>query len=249
MPGIHSDGELTFERDGDIIRGYAARPRGDGPFPGLVLIPDVRGLSEHYRDVARRFAAEGFFTYAIDLYSREGAPELPDLPAVFAWIAALPDPRVLADLDGAVQRLAAHPDVRSNAIGITGFCMGGQYALMAACSVDRLAACVSWYGMVRYAERNARKPASPLDLAPQLHCPYLGLFGAEDAIIPLADVEELGAILARTGKRFTIHTYAGAGHAFFNDTRPDAYRPDAAADAFPRAVRFLRDHLGIGNGR
>jgi carboxymethylenebutenolidase len=194
--------------------------------------------------VARRFAAEGFFTYAIDLYSREGAPELADLPAVFAWIAALPDGRVLGDLNGAVCCLGAQPDVRADAIGITGFCMGGQYALMAACSDTQLAACVSWYGMLRYAERNALKPASPLDLAQQLHCPYLGLFGAEDAIIPPADVEELRATLARADKSFAIHIYAGAGHAFFNDTRPDAYRPEAAADAFPRAVRFLHEHLG-----
>jgi len=241
--------ELTFARDGDTIRGAAARPAGEGPFPGLILIPDVRGLSEHYRDVARRFAAEGFFTFAIDLYSREGAPELPDMAAVFARIAALPDPRVLADLDGAVRLLAAHPDVRAEAIGITGFCLGGQYALMAACTVAGLRACVSWYGMLRYAELNARKPASPLDLAPRLACPYLGLFGAEDAIIPLADVDALRAILQRERKAFDIRVYPDAGHAFFNDARPDAYRPAAAADAFPRAVGFLRRELSAAIDR
>jgi carboxymethylenebutenolidase len=235
--------ELTFQRDGDTIRGYAARPAGAGPFPGLVLIPDVRGLSDHYRDVARRCAAEGFFTFAIDLYSREGAPDLPDMQAVFRWIRDLPDPRVLADLAGAVRFLAARPDVHAERVGITGFCMGGQYALLAACSIDGLAACVSWYGMLRYAEKSATKPASPLDLAAQLRCPYLGLFGAEDAIIPLADVAELRAILDRERKRYDIHIYPGAGHAFFNDTRPDAYRPDAAAAAWPRAIGFLREHL------
>jgi carboxymethylenebutenolidase len=235
--------ELTFERNGDTVRGVTVRPAGEGPFPGLVLIPDVRGVSPHFVDVARRFAAEGFFTYVIDLYSREGAPQLNDMPAVFAWIAALPDPRVMADLDGAVQALAAHPDVRANAVGITGFCLGGQYALMAACTVERLRACVSWYGMLRYDEHNERKPISPLELAPKLGCPYLGLFGAEDALIPPADVEELRAILAAAGKTFDLHVYPGAGHAFFNDARPDAYRPAAAADAFPRAVAFLRQHL------
>jgi carboxymethylenebutenolidase len=236
--------EITFERDGDTIRGYAARPQGDGPFPGLVLIPDVRGLGEHYRDVARRFAAEGFFTFAIDLYSREGAPDLPDMQAVFRWIRDLPDPRVLADLQGAVRHLAGRADVRADRIGITGFCMGGQYALLAACSHDGLAACVSWYGMLRYADKSATKPSSPLDRAAELSCPYLGLFGAEDAIIPLADVAELRATLDRAHKQYDIHIYPGAGHAFFNDTRPDAYRPDAAADAWPRAIRFLREHLG-----
>src|SRR6185295_9751714 len=127
------------------------------------------------------------------------------------------------------------PEVRADAIGITGFCMGGQYALMAACTVPGLAACVSWYGMLRYAETDAVKPASPLDLAPRLACPYLGLFGADDALIPVPDVEELRAILAAAGKTFEIEVYAGAGHGFFNDERPDMYRPAVAAVAWPRA--------------
>jgi carboxymethylenebutenolidase len=235
--------ELTFTRDGVPLHGYGAWPEHGRALPGLVVIPDVRGLTDHYRDIARRFAAEGLFALAVDLYCREGAPDLPDMPSVFAWIRQLPDPRVLADLGAAVQYLQSRSEVRRDRIGITGYCMGGQYALMAACSVPGLAACVSWYGMLRYAEHDERKPVSPLELAPRLACPYLGLFGAEDALIPAADVEELQAILTREEKTFAIKSYPGAGHAFFNDTRPDAYRPDAAADAWPRAVAFLRTHL------
>lgn len=237
--------DVEWERGGDRLLGYAAWPAAPAPLPGLVLIPDVRGLAEHYRDVARRFAAEGFFTLAVDLYSREGAPDLPDMDAVFKWIRALPDTRILSDLGAAVGYAGRRPEVDAHAVGITGFCLGGQYALMAACTVPGLAACVSWYGMLRYAERDAIKPASPLDLAPELACPYLGLFGEDDALIPRADVAELGAILERAEKRFEIVSYPGAGHAFFNDTRADAYRPGAAADAWPRAVAFLRRHLRV----
>jgi carboxymethylenebutenolidase len=235
--------ELTFTRDGTPLHGYGAWTDGGTGLPGLIVIPDVRGLTDHYRDIARRFAHEGFFALAVDLYSREGAPDLPDMPSVFAWIQSLPDPRILGDLGAAVQYLASRSEVRRERIGITGYCMGGQYALMAACSVPGLSACVSWYGMLRYAEHNERKPISPLELAPRLACPYLGLFGAEDALIPNPDVEALRAILTREQKTFAIKSYPGAGHAFFNDTRPDAYRPDAAADAWPRAVEFLRTHL------
>jgi len=238
-----SQAELSFTRDGTPLHGYGAWPPAGASLPGLIVIPDVRGLTEHYRDIARRFANEGFFALAVDLYSREGAPDLPDMPAVFKWIRELPDPRVLGDLGAAVQYLASRSEVARDRIGITGYCMGGQYALMAACSVPGIAACVSWYGMLRYAEHDERKPASPLELAPRLACPYLGLFGGEDALIPAEDVEELTTILAREGKSFEIKSYPGAGHAFFNDTRPDAYRPDAAADAWPRAVAFLRTHL------
>lgn len=243
MTDTISHAELTFPGDGATINGYGAWPAGGGALPGLVVIPDVRGLTDHYRDVARRYAREGFFALAVDLYSREGAPDLPDMAAVFAWIESLPDPRVLADLGAAVRCLAGRTEVRRDRIGITGYCMGGQYALMAACTVPGLAACVSWYGMLRYAEHNERKPASPLELAPRLACPYLGLFGAEDALIPNADVDELRTILARERKTFEIESYAGAGHAFFNDTRPDAYRPAVAAVAWPRAIAFLRQHL------
>lgn len=243
MAATTQTAELSFTRDGDRIRGYAAWPAGAAASPGLVLIPDVRGLYEHYRDVARRFAAEGFFTFAIDLYSREGDPDLPDMPSVFRWIRNLPDKRVLADLAGAVDFVAARPEVAGRPVGITGFCMGGQYAIMAACTVPKVAACVSWYGMLRYAENDDLKPASPLQLASRLHCPYLGLFGEEDGIIPMADVDELRGILERGGKTFEVVTYPGAGHAFFNDTRQDAYRPEAAADAWKRAVAFFRRRL------
>lgn len=238
--------DVTFERDGDVLKGHVARPEGSGSHPGLVVIPDVRGLTEHYRDVARRFAGEGFCALAVDLYSREGTPAFADMAAVVRWMRQLPDARVLADLRAAVAYVGRRPETTGRRVGITGFCMGGQYALMAACSVAGIAACVSWYGMLRYAERDDRKPASPLDLAPRLACPYLGLFGEDDGLIPIADVVELRRILTAADKTFEICTYAGAGHAFFNDTRPDAYRPEAAADAWRRTLAFFREHLAGG---
>lgn len=236
--------DTTFHRGSDALRGYLAVPATRGASPGLVLVPDVRGLYDHFRDVARRFAGAGFATLAVDLYSREGTPTLPDMDSVFRWMASLPDRRIIADLHAARDFLASHDAVRGGKVGITGFCMGGQYALMAACARWGFRACVSWYGMLRYETPSESKPESPLDMTSRLTCPYLGFFGEQDAIIPLADVTELKRRLAGSKHAVEIHTYANAGHAFFNDSRLDMYRPAAAADAWARAIGFLCRHLG-----
>ena len=233
--------EISFPSGQDRIRAHLVGPKPDERGPALVLVPDVHGLSDLYREIAGRFAAQGFTTLVIDLYSREGAPSLKSPAEAMAWIGKLPDPRILGDLQAAVDVLAA-PGA-SRAIGVTGFCMGGQYALLAACSVRGLRACVSFYGMLRYTTRSALKPRSPLDAAPDLGCPYLGIFGEEDGLIPATDVAELRERLTTAGKDFEIRSYPGCGHAFLNHTRADAYRPEAAADAFERAVHFFERHL------
>jgi carboxymethylenebutenolidase len=103
--------------------------------------------------------------------------------------------------------------------------------------------------MLRYAHHDERSPASPLDRAAHLGCPLLGLYGEEDALIPLEDVEAFRRAAAASGRSVEIRTYPGAGHAFFNDRRPDAYRPAAAADAWSHAVAFLARHLARPEGR
>lgn len=234
--------DVTFPGGDTLLRGHLAAPEAANRAPAIVLVPDVHGLSDLYREFAGRFATGGFATLAVDLYSREGAPKLASPAEAMAWIARLPDRRVLADLQAAVDHLDSSGR-SGRRIGITGFCMGGQYALLAACSLRNLSACVSFYGMLRYAERSETKPRSPLDAAVELSCPYLGIFGEDDALIPAADVSELGTRLEAAGKSFEIRGYAGCGHAFLNHTRPDAYRAQPAADAFARAVKFFRKRL------
>ena len=90
MPALRSE-ELTFTSGPDRVRGHGVWPRREERLPAVVIVPDVRGLSDHYRDIARRLAEEGFFALAIDLYSREGTPELPTMESVFAWMRSLDD--------------------------------------------------------------------------------------------------------------------------------------------------------------
>jgi len=236
--------QIEFATTDTRLGGWLARPDGPGPHAGIVLVPDVHGLSDHYRDVATRYAAAGHLTLAVDLYGREGMPRLADLAAVRDWILALPDDRVLDDLVAARTYLATEAGARADAIGITGHCMGGQYAILAACRNSGWAACVAWYGMLRYAHYDDCNPASPLDRAEELGCPLLGLYGEADALIPLRDIEAFRRAAEAARQPVEIVTYPGAGHAFFNDGRPDAYRPEAAADAWTRAVSFFARHLG-----
>jgi carboxymethylenebutenolidase len=217
--------------------------------PGVVLIHDVWGLAEHPRDLARRLAAEGFAVLAVDLYRRHERVEIED-PA--AWIRELDDTEVLADLSAAAQLLAGHPAAGGRAVGLIGFCMGGMYAVLGACLCPEFSAAVPFYGLLSHQHgmlhdedglAAEKKPHEPLAVADRLRCPLLGFFGADDAMVPLDDVHELERGFARSDAPSEIVVVDGAGHAFMNDTRPDAYREQAARDAWARMVGFLKQRL------
>lgn len=235
--------EIEFTSGDAAIRGIYFEHASGSPGPALVLIPDVHGVSALYREIGAQLANAGFHTLVLDIYSREGAPRLGDFESVQAWIAALPDARVLADVDAAAQHLATRAEVRRDAIAVLGFCVGGQYAMMAACRSDRLAAAVAFYGMLRHGRPGPAKLAPPIETAATIRCPLLGLFGADDPLIPASDVEILRADLERSKHPFALHTFPGAGHAFMNDRRPESFRPEAARRAMELAVTFLRAKL------
>jgi carboxymethylenebutenolidase len=127
--------------------------------------------------------------------------------------------------------------------------MGGMYALLAACSCRGLAAAVPFYGLLSHEHGilhdpagldPERKPREPLAAAAALGCPLLAFFGEQDEFIAPADVERLRKALAGAAQPSEIVVYPGAGHAFMNDTRPAAYRPEIAQQAWQRCVEFLR---------
>ena len=231
-------------RTAELREGFLAEPGGE-PQPGVVVIPDVWGLADHTRDIAQRLAREGFAALALDVYRKTGRPSLADPAAALAWIRELSDPLVLATVQEGIDALARHEAVAPRKVGLIGFCMGGQYAWLAACTCRGLSAVAPFYGMLRYEPGldAKRKPRAPLDAIADLSCPALGLYGREDALIPNADVDELERRLASQRRPYEIVRYAGAGHAFLNDTRPAMYRPEAAADAWRRLLTFLRTNL------
>ena len=215
----------------------------------MVVIHDVWGLSDHTRDLARRFAAEGFAALAVDLYRRLPEVKIED-PG--RWIRELSDPGMLEEVQAAVDFLASHPAVSGHRIGVVGFCMGGMYALLAAAGCRAVSASVVFYGLLSHARGmlhaeggldRARKPREPVAAAAQIACPLLACFGEEDEFVPLSDVDRLRDALSGASHAADIVVYPGAGHAFMNDTRPVAYRPDQARRAWSRTLEFLRREL------
>jgi len=231
-------------RTAELAEGFLAEPAAS-PQPGVVVLPDVWGLADHTKDIAQRLAREGFAALALEVYRKTGRPSLADPAAAMAWIRELSDPLVLETVQEGIDALATQPAVAGRKVGLIGFCMGGQYAWLAACACRGLSAVAPFYGMVRYEPGldAKKKPRALLEALADLSCPALGLYGQEDAIIPNADVDELEARLALQRQPYEIVRYAGAGHAFLNDTRPALYRPDAAADAWRRLLAFLRQRL------
>ncbi|MER3398492.1 MAG: carboxymethylenebutenolidase [Chloroflexota bacterium] len=220
---------VEFPVNGGTCPGYLARP-AEGTHPGVVVIQEWWGLEEHIKDVARRFAREGFVALAPDLYHGKVTSE-PDEARKLAM--ELNRQRALLEVRRAVAYLKAHPGVAPKKVGVIGFCMGGGLALLTAIYEPELDAAVVFYG---------RNP-DPIDLVAQIRCPLLGIYGEADQGIPPSEVERLGEALKRYGKQFELHIYPGAPHAFFNDTRPQIYRPEAAADAWAKTLAFFRRHL------
>ena len=232
----------------NVELGFLAVPDGGEPSPGLVIVHDVWGLSDHTRSIATRLADLGFAVLAIDLYRRDPDLEVRD-PG--PWMRAMSDPEVLDDLRQAAQFVKGLPESNGR-VGVVGFCMGGMYALMAACSDLGFSAAVPFYGLLSHRHGilhdpagldPAVKPREPIAMASGLRCPLLAFFGDQDTFIPLSDVSELERELARARVGSEVVVVEGAGHAFMNDTRIEAFRPEAAQMAWERMGDFLRERL------
>lgn len=249
-PGEARSGDApiaTLERE--IAFGRLHQPAGAASCPGIVLVHDVWGRSEHSRALAAKIAGRGFAVVELDVYRGLAEPRVTDAGE---RIRSLDDEAVLADLDAAAEWLAAETICRGRRIGVMGVCMGGTYALLAACRSTRFAAAAPFYGVLSYdrdmfvgaeGRDRVRKPASPIERAASLRMPVIAAFGCEDGFVPLSDVDLLEAGFARSGAVHRVDRYAGAGHAFLNETRPEAFRPEIAASALARAVDFLHAHL------
>lgn len=228
MAGIRTT-DLTFPANGVDGMGYLARPDDAGSHPGVIVIQEWWGLDGHIRDVAERYAREGFVALAPGMYHGQIATE-PDEARKLAM--AMNRDQANKDLLGAARYLQSLHEVAPKRIGVTGFCMGGSLTLWLAAATTDVAAAAPFYAGFRPGPEELGK------IEAEMFC----AFGADDGGIPLDGVREFEETLRSQGKRAVVKVYEGAPHSFFNDTK-ESYRPVAAKDAWEHTLDLFRRTL------
>ncbi len=244
---IHTDsaglqaGPVSIPVADGPLPGYAARPDGAGPFPIVLVNEEIFGVHEYIKDVCRRLAKQGYLAVAPEYYARHGdlAKMTDPQQIVRDVISKTPDAEMLGDLDAAAKWAAAnHGDPRR--LAVIGFCRGGRNTWQYAAHNPALKAAVAFYGPVG-GQPSAIQPKTALDVAGEIKCPLLGLYGGEDASIPVDTVQQAAQKAKAAGKTVDIVVYPDAGHGFHADYRP-TYRQPAAEDAWQRALAWLKKY-------
>jgi carboxymethylenebutenolidase len=241
---IHTDaaglvaGPVSIPTADGHIPGYFARPEGAGPFPLILVNEEIFGVHEYIRDICRRLAKAGYAAIAPEIYARiPGFDRMSDVNQIIRdAVARTPDAQVMSDLDAAAAFAEAnHGD--SARLGVTGFCRGGRNTWLYAAHNPHLRAAVAWYGPIGGA-RTDIQPHTVMDIAAEIKCPLLGLYGEQDSGIPPIDVQEAADKAKAAGKIVEIVEYPDAGHGFHADYRP-SYKPKDAADGWARMLAWF----------
>lgn len=242
--------DISIETESGACAAHLALPEGAGKYPGLILIEEIWGVDGHIKDVAERFAREGFIVLApellpegtlqkmtpqvkVDLFDPEKREKVqPILRDAMAPISQPEFAKETVDkLRACVDYLVAHAQSNGK-VGSLGFCFGGTYSLQLAINDPRLDACVVFYGQV----------PDPVDQVASIACPVLDFAGEKDERV-VARLPELEAAMKEHDHDFELHVYPNVGHAFFNDTNPRTYDAKVAADAWEKSLAFLHKHL------
>jgi carboxymethylenebutenolidase len=237
-------GEVSIATRSGPVPAYRAMPEKGGKFPLVLVVQEIFGVHEHIKDVCRRLAKLGYFAISVELYHRQGdVSQMTDNQEIFSNVVNhVPDSQVMSDLDAAVVYAEATGKADTGRLGITGFCWGGRITWTYCVHNPAVKAGVAWYGRLVAAGKAPLQPAYPVELAPHLKVPVLGLYGGQDASIPLEHVEKMRAALkAPGGAGGEIVLYPEAPHAFYADYRP-SYRKDAAEDGWKRMQDWFKKH-------
>jgi len=228
-------GTMVEYKSGDLtIPAYLARPPKQKTAPAVLVIHEVFGLNDHIKNVADRIAHEGYVALAPNFFVRANLTppkDASDMQAIRKAASSIPNDAAIKDMQAGLDFLKADKGVKPKLASI-GFCMGGGFSYQIATHTKDLAGAVIFYGR------------TPIELVPQVSCPLLASFGALDTGIPAEQVQAWVDALKKAGKSVDAKIYPNAKHGFFNDTRPEAYNAEAAADAWQRVLKFFHERLG-----
>lgn len=231
-------------QDGDIPA-YRAMPETGETFPVVLVVQEIFGVHEHIQDICRRFAKLGYCAIAPELFARQGdVSQMSDIQEIIAKVVSkVPDAQVMSDLDATVAWAQKSSKGNINKLGITGFCWGGRIVWLYSAYSPKVKAGVAWYGRL-VGESTSLTPKYPVDIAPFLKAPVLGLYGGSDNGIPNDTVEQMRQALKRGQSGSEIVLYPDTPHGFFADYRPN-YRKEQAEDGWKRLQAWFKQH-GVG---
>jgi carboxymethylenebutenolidase len=221
---------VSYKSGDETVQGVLYTPSGNGSFPAIIVIHEWWGLNDWVKEQASKLAGEGYATLAVDLYRGKVAKTSDEAHEIMRGV---PEDRAKRDLHAAFAFLASQSNVKKDRIGAIGWCMGGGYSLDVALQEPTLAADVINYGHL----------ATDPEALKKINASLLGIFGAQDRGIPVADVRKFGETLDNMGKKIEIKIYDDAGHGFQNPNNKDGYRAADASDAWKRITDFLATTL------
>ena len=238
-------GEVTIPVGDFKMPAYRAQPAkapAGGKLPVVLVVSEIFGVHEHIADVARRFAKLGYLAIAPELFVRQGdAGSYGEISKLMSEVVAkVPDAQVMGDLDACVAWAEANGG-DTQRLAVTGFCWGGRITWLYAAHSTKPKAAVAWYGRL-VGQTDALHPAQPIEQVGKINAPVLGLYGGEDAGIPVATVEQMKAALingSAAARRAQFVVYPGAQHAFHADYRP-SYHKGSAEDGWKRCVAWFK---------
>ena len=235
--------------DSAQIDAYLARPSSDHKRGGVIVIHHLPGFDRATKEITRRFAELGYDAICPNLYSRQAPGAAPDDAAALVRAqGGKPDEELVIDVTGAATYLRSLPGSNGK-VGVIGYCSGGRQAVLAACTTD-VDAAVDCYGAFVTGtppQGWVLNVTNLVDQLPNLQCPLLGLFGDDDKTPSPEHVDELSRVLTEHGKKFELHSYPNAGHAFFAVDRP-SYRVEAANDGWDKVETFFGKQLATTGG-
>ena len=234
-------GEVKVPTADGEMPAYRAMPDKGGPFATVLVIQEVFGVHEHIKDVCHRLAKVGYFAIAPELYARQGDPsKYTEIPKLVAEIVVkVPTDEVMSDLDAAVIYARSSGKADTARLAVTGFCWGGFATWMYAAHNPKLKAAVSWYGSDR--KISTLQPQNPADIAGEVKCPVLALYGGQDQSIPPETIEKRQAACKVAGKSCEVKVYPEAPHGFNAEYRP-SYREADAKDAWQRMLAWFKQY-------